>query len=299
MRKVLGKTEWYQPKFREGGEDGCGEGEEPVAPKSWRSHNRVGIRRREHKSKKSPYEAVVFVPCTPGAKLKRAMQAADDKFTKTQKIKSVKFVEQGGTAIAEMLVKSNPFKLTHCGREGCWPCNGPMSIPSDKPVTQPVVTSNNVPVTSNNVQVSSFVHISLEVEEEGQGEVGSREGGREGASRRDTEEACDVAGAAALHTLANCLCRSSPEEVVAQEHHRLLQYLDDLLPLDLLPCFLLLLFLLPPPPEKYVQKMTLAHYYWLLARYYWLLLVGLLACQMVLTLVHCRASNLPVHSELT
>ena len=33
-----------------------------------------------------------------------------------------------------LLVKSNPFKLGHCGREKCWPCNGPMSIPSDKPI---------------------------------------------------------------------------------------------------------------------------------------------------------------------
>ena len=90
-----------------------------MTPKTWSSHARIGIRRKEYKGTKSPYEAVVFIPCTPGSVLRRALQAADDKFSKIQKIKSMKFVEEGGTAIAEVLVKSNPFKLAHCGWEGC------------------------------------------------------------------------------------------------------------------------------------------------------------------------------------
>ena len=119
-----------------------------------------------------------------------------------QKIKSIKFVEEGGTSIAELLVKSNPFKLAHCGREGCWPCTGPMSIPSDRPV---VVTTNNVQTTS------SFVHISSQEEEEtGQGEVG----GREGARRRDPEEARD--DAPAVSGTSYTVCRSSSDVVAAR-----------------------------------------------------------------------------------
>ena len=45
----------------------------------------------------------------------------------------MKFVERGGTTIRSLLIKSDPFQPTHCGREQCWHCNGPMSIPSDKP----------------------------------------------------------------------------------------------------------------------------------------------------------------------
>ena len=116
IRRVLGKMEWYQPKFTKEGGDVCkSEEEEPVSPKAWRSHTRIGNRRREYKGNKSPYEAVIFIPCMPGAVLRKALQTANDKFAKAQKIKSMKFVEEGGTAIAELLVKSNPFKLAHCG----------------------------------------------------------------------------------------------------------------------------------------------------------------------------------------
>ena len=80
----------------------------------------------------------------PGAVLRWKLQLAEDKFSKIQKIKSMKFVEEGGTTIAEVLVKSNPFKLAHCGWEDCWPYTGPMSIPSDKPVPSIVVVTNNV-----------------------------------------------------------------------------------------------------------------------------------------------------------
>ena len=98
IRRVLGRTEWYQPKLtKEGGEVCKSEEEEPVTPKAWRSHTRIGNRRREYKGNKSPYEAVGFIPCTPGAILRKALQAADDKFEKTQKIKSMKFVEEGET----------------------------------------------------------------------------------------------------------------------------------------------------------------------------------------------------------
>ena len=99
MRKILGKTEWYQPKLmQEGGEACKSEEEEPVTPKTWRSHTRIGNRgRKDYKGNKSPYEAVIFIPCTPGAVLRKALQTADDKFSKAQGIKSMKFVEEGGT----------------------------------------------------------------------------------------------------------------------------------------------------------------------------------------------------------
>ena len=106
IRRVLGSIEWYQPKFiKEGGEVCKSEEEETVTPKTWRSHTRIGKSRRGYRGNKSPYKAVLFIPCTPGAILRRALQAADDKFSKAQKIKSIKFVEEGGTSIAELLVK--------------------------------------------------------------------------------------------------------------------------------------------------------------------------------------------------
>ena len=76
-------------------------------------------------------------------------------------------------------------------------------------------------------------HVESGEEEEnnykGGEEVKFREGGREEARRRDSEEAC-VAATPALHTLANCLCRSSSEVVEAhvEEQLHLLGEEDDM-----------------------------------------------------------------------
>ena len=77
-----------------------------MSPKTWSSQIRIGKRRsKAYKGKRSPYEGVVFVPCTPGSKLRKELQQADDKFAKIQGIKSIKFVERGGTAMSKLLVK--------------------------------------------------------------------------------------------------------------------------------------------------------------------------------------------------
>jgi hypothetical protein len=118
----------------------------------------------------SLYEGVVFVPSTPGSKLWSELQKSENKFTNVQKIKSVKFVERGGTIIRNILVKSNPFLTTHCGWEQCWPCNGPMSIPSEKP------TISGGPSDSvENIIHSYVVHNFQEVfQRVGRGEVGKK-----------------------------------------------------------------------------------------------------------------------------
>ena len=110
----------------------------------------------------------------------------------------------------ELLVKSYPFIPIHCGRELCWPCSGPMSLPSDKP------TIPGRPNKINESIYTYFVHISQEVEEVGQREVG---GGRGELGEQSTNisrkpvlklvsqlslDVCDIAS------------RSSPDLVVAQ-----------------------------------------------------------------------------------
>ena len=63
--------------------------------KTWSSQIWIGKRRsKTYRGKRSPYEGVVFVPSTPGSKLRKALQVVDDKFTKLQGIRSVKFVER-------------------------------------------------------------------------------------------------------------------------------------------------------------------------------------------------------------
>ena len=64
----------------------------------------------------SLYEGVVFVPSTPGSLLQKELQKCEDKLIRVQKIKSVKFVEKGGTTIRSLLVESNLFQPRNC----CW-----------------------------------------------------------------------------------------------------------------------------------------------------------------------------------
>ena len=177
----------------------CTNSEEDVAvsPKTCSSQVRIGKRRsKTYREKKSPYEGVIFVPSTPGSKLWKELQVADDKFTKVQGIKSIKFVERGGTALSELLVKSNPFKPVHCGREKCWPCNGPMSTPSDIPT--PSGGPDTIVIIINNVQGG----------ESRTRRRGSRDEGQRGAKCQDSEEACTAVGVTTqfrlLYQLTRC-----------------------------------------------------------------------------------------------
>ena len=75
------------------------------------------------------FEAVVFVPATANGTLGRNLQKRDDKFAAMQGLRRVKFVERGGDTLRCILTSSDPFKKRECGREGCWPCKGPIVEP--------------------------------------------------------------------------------------------------------------------------------------------------------------------------
>ena len=147
----------------------------------------------------------MFVPLTSSSHLCKELQKREDKFTNVQGIKSFKCVERGGMMMRELLVKSNPFKPTHCGWEQCWPCSSPMSIPSDKPTTPGRPDDNTESIHTY------FVNIFQEEEEAGQGEVGEQSIKilRKPVLRLESQ-----------HNIDNCLSiplsRSSPDVVVAQ-----------------------------------------------------------------------------------
>merc|ERR1712030_170524 len=120
--------EWFQPRCLQSPEVYSKKEEEVAVTSKTRSAHKLGKGGQKGKfkpvgGKRSLYEGVVFVPSTPGSLLRKELQKCEDKFTRVQKIKSVKFVERGGTTIRSLLVKSNPFQPTHCGWEQCWPCN--------------------------------------------------------------------------------------------------------------------------------------------------------------------------------
>jgi len=59
----------------------------------------------------------MFVPTTPGSKLKKALQEEVNKTT----IK-VKVVEKSGTSLTSLLQRSNPARERNCQRENCLLC---------------------------------------------------------------------------------------------------------------------------------------------------------------------------------
>ena len=60
---------------------------------------------------------MLFVPATPGSKLRKMYQ----KEIKKSGIR-IRIVERSGETVKSMLQRSNPFRATNCGREDCFIC---------------------------------------------------------------------------------------------------------------------------------------------------------------------------------
>ena len=69
-------------------------------------------------------EAVVFVACTPNAELQKLLQAEEDRFIATTKLKRIRIVERGGTKLKDLLCSRDPWEGKRCEREDCLPCSG-------------------------------------------------------------------------------------------------------------------------------------------------------------------------------
>ena len=80
---------------------------------------------RQVQGKVREVECVVFVPATPGSKLRDTLQKNDDNLSKALDAPSLRFVEKGGTTIQEKFGQSDPWKGdTFCQREDCLHCQG-------------------------------------------------------------------------------------------------------------------------------------------------------------------------------
>ena len=68
-------------------------------------------------------ECVVFVPATPGSRLRDTLQKEDDNMSQALNAPSLRFMEKGGTTIQEKVGQSDPWKGdTFCQREDCLHC---------------------------------------------------------------------------------------------------------------------------------------------------------------------------------
>ena len=88
-------------------------------PKEWKREERMKEKENKEQSwyRKDGYDSVLFVPATPGSKLRKMYQ----KEIKKSGIR-IRVVERSGETVKSMLQRSNPFRATNCGREDCFIC---------------------------------------------------------------------------------------------------------------------------------------------------------------------------------
>ena len=95
-------------------------GEEPLyRPKTWRKTERKKEKREKKHNwyKANGTESVIFVPCTPDERLKKAFE---------EQIRvspfNIKVIEKSGRKLKDVLHKKNPFKASKCERPDCFIC---------------------------------------------------------------------------------------------------------------------------------------------------------------------------------
>ncbi len=65
----------------------------------------------------------MFVPATPGGKLRNQLQEAKDIFSELNRIPRIKIVERGGKKMIHMLAIKDPWGKRKCMREDCLSCS--------------------------------------------------------------------------------------------------------------------------------------------------------------------------------
>ena len=88
-------------------------------PKTWKREERKREKLKKMKSwyKNNGNESVIFVPCTPEEKLKKAYEEE----IKKSRFK-IKIVEKSGKKLKDTLHKKDPFKSEKCGKIDCFVC---------------------------------------------------------------------------------------------------------------------------------------------------------------------------------
>ena len=105
FNKLLGKSSWFQPFQEET------EGQElPDFQPTGRGRRRETDQRR--------VESIMMVPYTKNSKLKQKLQ---EKESKNDFQRKIKYVESLGLSLANVLCKKDPAP-THCGCQDCFPC---------------------------------------------------------------------------------------------------------------------------------------------------------------------------------
>ena len=119
--KLLGKTNWFKPRK-------CKEQAEHPAKAREAPLRRTNVTKRQAKpiqidrsSKQMRTTSVLFVEQTPGGELARRYRQAEINLSAITGFR-IKVVEKTGTAVKNILHKSNPWAEGFCSRANCYPC---------------------------------------------------------------------------------------------------------------------------------------------------------------------------------
>ena len=87
--------------------------------KNWHKAERMAKKEEKKRSwhKKGGFDSVMFLPATPGGKMKKMFE-----HTIRGSGMRIKGVERRGKTLKSMLQTSNPFKTNNCGRDDCFIC---------------------------------------------------------------------------------------------------------------------------------------------------------------------------------
>ena len=68
------------------------------------------------------FESILFCPYTQFSKLKRNVQATEDRINGSRAVCRVKVIERAGPTMGSLLYNKTPWSKEHCGRQDCLPC---------------------------------------------------------------------------------------------------------------------------------------------------------------------------------
>ena len=117
-KKLTGKTDWFKTKSRDIEEEEMKKRE--LKERIMEPEKKEKAGQSTTKRGKDP-QSVMFVPYTPNSELAKELRKVEDMMEALSGMR-IKIVEKAGIQMKQILVKSNPWAGSDCGREGCLPC---------------------------------------------------------------------------------------------------------------------------------------------------------------------------------
>ena len=119
--KLLGKTTWFKPRKNKEQSENPSEARQCPASRPRRAGKLAKPVLPDRNDKQMRTTSVLFVEQTPGGELASRYRQAESNLSAITGFR-IKVVEKTGTAVKNILHKSNPWEDGFCSRVSCYPC---------------------------------------------------------------------------------------------------------------------------------------------------------------------------------